>query len=509
MIFAEFMRKNRGGRGFGSGLLVLLALLSACDPGPGPVSDPVEDYRAPDVTTVEGVRTVENHGPAEHLRIYESLPTKGLRLLFMGNRAAVPLPEGGAAWPDADGARILMFDGRGVVAGILQGRPKEGRDLTQPTYVTIDSRGITAVESDGRGLLFEGETPLRWVDNEVPAPLSGEAGRGLAAARTVLEFSLAPIRSRDPLLWIRDASSGKLQPIGKITRPSEPFLGHLANTGWAHVGPDGMIYFASSVRPEVKAFTPDGELAWESHWIPPSEIDPPVLRPIDGTLAPVYHVIQHGLTVGPDGRIYVLAAPHQGRGPTHVYTFDSDGTLLRTGEVPSAGAVFADQGGHVYALSMEDALARTGEPERVSFPTFDLTELGGDEPVRLDDYLGKVVVLNFWASWCGPCRREMPQLAEYARELDPDEVVVIGLNEDISPSDGLEFLEEIGNVGYRNAEGGGRLRSRYNYRGLPYTVILDRELKVVRRLYGFGETIDPIRQIVNEELRRGQPNTLD
>ena len=500
MIFAEFMRRNRRGRGFGPGLLVLVGALSACDGGPGPVGDPVEGYSPPEVSEADGVRVVRNHGPAEHLRVYEQLPQQGLHLLFMGNRAATPLADGGAAWPDANGARVLVFDERGVVAAVLQSGPDADRDLTQPTYVTSSSRGITAIESDGSGLLFEGDKPAGWVDTDLSAPMSGEEGRGLVAARTVLEFSLAPIRSRDPLLWVVGASAGELRPVGSITRPAEPFLGQLVNTGWAHVAPDGMIYFASSVRPELKAFTADGELAWESHWTPPEEVEPPVLRPVDGSLTPVFSVLQHGLVAGPDGLIYVLAAPRPELGPTYVYVFEPDGTLLRAGEIPLEGAVYADRGGHIYSLAMEDALARTGEPERVRFPAFELAELGGHDRIRLEDHEGKVVVVNFWASWCGPCRREMPLLAGYAEELDPNEVVILGLNEDIRASDGLDFLEEIGAVGYRNAEGGGRLRGRYNYRGLPYTVILDRELKVVRRLYGFGESIDPIRKIVEQEL---------
>jgi len=49
-------------------------------------------------------------------------------------------------------------------------------------------------------------------------------------------------------------------------------------------------------------------------------------------------------------------------------------------------------------------------------------------------------------------------------------------------------------VGYPVAEGRGRLRAIYGYRGLPYTVVLDREGRLVKALYGFGESIDPIRQ---------------
>ena len=96
----------------------------------------------------------------------------------------------------------------------------------------------------------------------------------------------------------------------------------------------------------------------------------------------------------------------------------------------------------------------------------------------------------------------MPLLDAFARELDSERALVIGLNEDVSPDAGLAFIEELGGVSYESGAGGGRLRSRYNYRGLPYTIVLDRDLRVVQSFYGFGSSIDPIIQAVQQELDR-------
>ncbi|MBI4408822.1 MAG: redoxin domain-containing protein, partial [Gemmatimonadetes bacterium] len=198
--------------------------------------------------------------------------------------------------------------------------------------------------------------------------------------------------------------------------------------------------------------------------------------------------------LGPDGRIYVLARGASGAADRLV-VLDQDGIWVRTAGVAPAGAIFADRDGRLYIVRKDGALARTGEPERAPFPDFELPALLEPSIIRLEELRGKIVVLNFWASWCGPCRQEMPLLDAYARDASGDGVVILGLNEDVDADDGRAFVRQLG-VTYPNAEGRGRLKERYRYRGLPYTVVLDRELRVVKAIYGFGGSIEPIRAAV-------------
>jgi thiol-disulfide isomerase/thioredoxin len=224
---------------------------------------------------------------------------------------------------------------------------------------------------------------------------------------------------------------------------------------------------------------------------------------MDGSAMPVFTVLQFGVAVGPQELLYVLAAPEPEIGPDHVLVFDADGRLLRAGRIPQGSAVLADARGRVYVTSEEDAERWLGDPNRVPFPPFDLPTLGRmAERTTLEEHRGKVVVVNFWASWCAPCREEMPLLDAFARGLDPEQAVVVGLNEDVAPSAGLAFIEELGGASYESGAGGGRLRREYNYRGLPYTIVLDRDLRVVKSFYGFGSSIDPIIDAVQQELDR-------
>ena len=128
---------------------------------------------------------------------------------------------------------------------------------------------------------------------------------------------------------------------------------------------------------------------------------------------------------------------------------------------------------------------------------FTLEQLGGP-PVTLSDYRGEWVVVNYWATWCAPCRKEMPELSELHRERD--DVTVLGLAfEDTEDSAFEEFLEEIPvdfpilkvDV-YDPPEPFGAPKV------LPTTIVLDREGRAVKAFLG-PVTREAIEQFVDGE----------
>lgn len=151
------------------------------------------------------------------------------------------------------------------------------------------------------------------------------------------------------------------------------------------------------------------------------------------------------------------------------------------------------------------ASTTTGElKEPRPAPDFELALLNGDGTVSLDDLEGKTVVLNFWASWCNPCREEMPALQESWAAHQGDDVVFVGVGAKNDKQDEAEaFVEEYG-ITYpvgRDVEGGddlsGATEMAYGVRLYPATFFITPEGMINQIVFGPMETDDLETYIAN------------
>jgi thiol-disulfide isomerase/thioredoxin len=125
-----------------------------------------------------------------------------------------------------------------------------------------------------------------------------------------------------------------------------------------------------------------------------------------------------------------------------------------------------------------------GTPESVSNAAFEMADGEGDQ--TLEAYQGKYVLLNFWATWCAPCRKEMPMLSELQDQFGGDdfEVVTIATGRN-SPEGITKFFADTGISNLpRHQDPKQKLASQMGIFGLPITVILDPKGREIARLRG-------------------------
>lgn len=141
-------------------------------------------------------------------------------------------------------------------------------------------------------------------------------------------------------------------------------------------------------------------------------------------------------------------------------------------------------GGTASSTSLPELGKVSGPPEGA--PTGPLS-LAGTDPVtgasvRLADYAGTPIVLNFWASWCQPCRKELPALAELSRSHP--EIRVVGVNYQDSAASARALQEELGFDFPSIADTDGSLASTLGVIGMPTTFFLDTGHRVVGQVVG-------------------------
>jgi thiol-disulfide isomerase/thioredoxin len=165
-------------------------------------------------------------------------------------------------------------------------------------------------------------------------------------------------------------------------------------------------------------------------------------------------------------------------------------------------------------LAVAAALPVAAEEKAREYPslavgTVPFDELGKDidgNPVKISEHHGKVVIVSFWASWCGPCRKELPILANVAKKVGPEQLKVISINFKDEPKPFriiADALKTLPITILRDANG--KAARKFDVRGVPRMIIIDRDGKVAADHTGYGEgSVEEIVDELNRVLQAGQ-----
>ncbi|HSC34321.1 MAG TPA: TlpA disulfide reductase family protein [Thermodesulfobacteriota bacterium] len=129
-----------------------------------------------------------------------------------------------------------------------------------------------------------------------------------------------------------------------------------------------------------------------------------------------------------------------------------------------------------------------GEPgsgsDQNSAVDFSLETVDGGKKISLRDFNGKPVVLNFWATWCGPCKEELPLFEKMWNKFKDDDVVFLGVDVMDDRTNALEFIKNSG-ITYTNLyDQPGEVSSKYKVVALPVTFFIDKEGEIAIKNYG-------------------------
>ncbi len=137
-------------------------------------------------------------------------------------------------------------------------------------------------------------------------------------------------------------------------------------------------------------------------------------------------------------------------------------------------------------LPMAEQLGTSSSLVGKTAPNFEIKSIAG-QPWRLGNQLGKVIVLDFWASWCGPCMHAMPQVERIVTDLDRDDVLWVGVNIQESAQRAQSAIDRLRIQSLVLLDQDGGVGTEYDARAIPLTVIIDREGLVRHVFVGGGE----------------------
>ena len=152
-------------------------------------------------------------------------------------------------------------------------------------------------------------------------------------------------------------------------------------------------------------------------------------------------------------------------------------------------------------------------------PDFSLNMAGGGK-ASLNDYRGSLVLLHFWATWCAPCRKEMPLLHELDKQLSAKGLSIVCVNVDLDGEQGVHDFMQEASPGFHTLLDPERIvRDHYEVRALPTSYLIDGKGRIIGRLMGEREwgkeaTLSLFRRMVDSyasgrSLPHGQTSKRD
>jgi cytochrome c biogenesis protein CcmG, thiol:disulfide interchange protein DsbE len=140
------------------------------------------------------------------------------------------------------------------------------------------------------------------------------------------------------------------------------------------------------------------------------------------------------------------------------------------------------------------SLIRLGDRQA---PNFTITSFSG-QSLSLAQFRGKTVIVNFWASWCPPCRDEAPVLAQLAQTADPNQLVVLGIDVWDNDADAQSFLQQHGLTYPNGPDKNGAIAIDYGVSGVPETFFISPEGKLLGKYPGPLQSVQQVHDLAKQ-----------
>lgn len=138
-------------------------------------------------------------------------------------------------------------------------------------------------------------------------------------------------------------------------------------------------------------------------------------------------------------------------------------------------------------------------------PDFDAVQLPTGKPVTIEDYRGKVVLLNIWATWCPPCKVEMPSMERLHRKLAGTDFRLVAVSVDEDDSTAVnKFVKEMGLTFEILHNRDGSIRRIYQTTGVPESFVIDRDGVIVKKIIGAADWEAPVNEALIRRLLDAQ-----